>query len=271
MHALAHAMNTALGNVGETVIYTDPIEVNPTDQMRVARGTGRRYGRAGQVQTLLIFGGNPVYNAPADLQFAQQSSQGARCASTSSLYEDETAELCHWHIPEAHFLETWGDARAFDGTVTIHSAVDCAAVRRQIERTRCWRRSWAEDVAGARCREAIGRTIQCRKTAGDDEAFEEFWETSLNNGVVAETALPAKQVRLSSAPADGQRRSQANSAQQSQAEGGLEIVFRPDPTIWDGRFANNGWLQELPRPLTKSPGTTPRAGERHARPQQLGK
>ncbi len=73
---------------------------------------------AGQVDILVIVGGNPVYTAPADLNFTEAMAKVPLRIHLSP-HDDETSELCHWHIPEAHFLESWSDARAFDGTVSI--------------------------------------------------------------------------------------------------------------------------------------------------------
>ena len=117
VHALAHAMNAALGNVGATVVYTQTAEAQPTNQLASLRELVGEMN-AGTVEFLLIIGVNPVYTAPADLKFAD-AMQKVAVRAHLGLYEDETAALCHWHIPEAHYLETWSDVRTDDGTVTI--------------------------------------------------------------------------------------------------------------------------------------------------------
>src|SRR5665213_2084491 len=117
VHALAHAMNQALGNVGQTVSYTDSIEGNPVDQQDSMRQLVADMN-AGKVATLIILGGNPVYSAPADLDFAGALKKVAWKAYLG-LYSDETARQCIWSVPEAHYLESWGDVRAFDGTVSF--------------------------------------------------------------------------------------------------------------------------------------------------------
>ena len=117
VHALAHAMNTALGNVGSTVAYTPTAEAQPIDQRAALRELVGEMN-AGTVEFLLILGANPVYSAPADLKFGD-AMQKVGVRAHLGLYEDETAALCHWHIPEAHFLEAWSDVRSDDGTVTI--------------------------------------------------------------------------------------------------------------------------------------------------------
>src|SRR5262249_11870895 len=115
VHALAHAINQALGNVGATVTYTDAIEASPVDGNASLRELAQDMD-AGKVQVLIIIGGNPVYNAPADVDFAEKIRKVPLRAHLS-LYFDETSELFQWHIPEAHYLESWSDARAFDGAI----------------------------------------------------------------------------------------------------------------------------------------------------------
>jgi molybdopterin-containing oxidoreductase family iron-sulfur binding subunit len=286
VHMLAHAMNHALGNVGQTVVYTEPVEANPVDQMASLRELAQDM-EAGLVETLLILGGNPVYTAPADLRFGERLSKvGLRIHL--NLYHDETSELCHWHIPEAHFLESWSDARAYDGIVTIiqpliaplylgktaHEVL--AAFTDQPERSsyQIVRDYWKRRGMGAekgRGPRAEGRG-QKATSAGNlpsatspslSDEFERAWRKALHDGVVPNTALPPKQVSLKP-DAFSSPRPSALGPQPS-----LEIVFRPDPTVFDGRFANNGWLQELPKPLTRltwdnaaliSPATAQRLG-----------
>ena len=236
VHALAHAMNAALGNVGATVYYTEPVEANPVNHLESLRELCAEMG-AGKVDTLLILGGNPVYDAPHDFDFVTKLKQ-VRATLHLSPHYDETSQFCQWHIPESHYLETWGDARAFDGTLTIiqpliaplyntHSAYEVLAA--------------FSEKPGVSAYDAVRESLKTVHASGD---LESLWRKSLNDGVVAKTAFapltlaskfsagslpPAKIV-----PADA-----------------LEFIFRPDPSVHDGRFANNGWLQELPKPVTK--------------------
>ena len=136
VHALAHAMNQALGAVGNTVLYTDPVEAKPQDQTAALKELVGEMN-AGKVDLLIIMGGNPVYDAPADFDFADAMNK-VPLRVQHSLYQDETTELVHWHINGTHYLEQWGDVRAFDGTVVADSAADRAALRRQ-ERVRVHR------------------------------------------------------------------------------------------------------------------------------------
>src|SRR5436305_8891993 len=119
VHALAHAMNEALGNIGKTVIYTEPVEARVEDQTQSLRALLDDIDN-GRVQTLVILGGNPVYNTPADLKLDEaRMKEKVPLRIHLSLYRDETSELCHWNIPESHYLEAWSDARSYDGTVSI--------------------------------------------------------------------------------------------------------------------------------------------------------
>jgi molybdopterin-containing oxidoreductase family iron-sulfur binding subunit len=252
VHALAHAINGAIGAAGKTLSYTEPLEANPTDQMAALRELVGEMN-AGKIDLLLILGGNPVYDAPADLEFAK-ALQKVRMRAHLSLYEDETSELCHWHIPQAHYLESWGDIRAYDGTVTIQQpliaplyggrttseVVAVMAGRPNLSPHEIVRNYWTAErgaapaVTGAAQQQQRGPS----STAGVSD-FETWWQTALHDGVVPNTALPT--VTVSAKPP---------SATQP-AGGGIELVFRPDPTIGDGRWANNGWLQELPKPVSK--------------------
>ncbi|HYP27954.1 MAG TPA: TAT-variant-translocated molybdopterin oxidoreductase [Blastocatellia bacterium] len=326
IHALAHAMNQALGNVGNTVVYTDPVEANPVDDIASLRELVDDIN-TGQVDLLIIVGGNPVYSAPADLNFDLELLRKARLRVHMGLYKDETAELCQWHIPQAHFLESWSDVRAFDGTVSIiqplisplyygKTAHELLAAfsdrpeqtsheivrdywRGQMGAVRggSWRPPAFASPAGqantnqANTNQAPGAGLGApaagtpqparpnnqsgNQSADQSDAqpegaasasataeFEKFWRKVLHDGLIANTQLPTR----TSAPNVAQA---LQAAQPAQAGGDFEIVFRPDSTVYDGRFANNGWLQELPKHLTKltwdnaallSPATASRLG-----------
>ncbi|MFY9555732.1 MAG: 4Fe-4S dicluster domain-containing protein, partial [Blastocatellia bacterium] len=256
--------------------YTDPVEANPVDGVASLRELVADMN-AGQVDVLLILGGNPVYNAPADLEFPE-AIRKVPIRIHLSLYKDETSELCQWHIPEAHYLESWSDARAYDGTVSIiqpliaplysgktaHEVL--AAFMKEPERSSYdsvrdyWKKRFAaggQEPSITAIRPAQGAGVQTpaapappapvnAAAQNPPAGFEQFWRKSLHDGVVANTALPPKSFGLKTGFA-----TQTPSSQPQAAGASLEIVFRADPTIHDGRFANNGWLQELPKPLSK--------------------
>jgi MoCo/4Fe-4S cofactor protein with predicted Tat translocation signal len=235
VQALAQAMNHALGNIGQTVFYTEPVEAAPTDQMASLRELVGDMA-AGAVELLLIVGGNPVYTAPADLQFAEHLLKVPLRAHLS-LYHDETSTLCQWHIPEAHYLESWGDVRSSDGTVTIIQPLIAPLYAGRS----------AHEVLAALLGQPDGRAYDIVRdywrSQHPDEDFEAFWRKAVHDGLIAGTALPPRQV-------GGIQWSLAAVELLPPLQRGLELIFRPDPTVWDGRFANNGWLQELPKPLT---------------------
>ncbi len=235
VHALAHAINVTLQNVGKTVIYTAPVVANPTNQTESLRDLVTAM-TADSVELLLVLGGNPVFQTPVDLNFAA-ALEKVKTRIHLGLYADETAAQCQWQIPESHYLEAWSDARAYDGTITIQQPL-------------------IAPLYGGRSMHEILDALLNAEVRSDhdivkaywtsqqgDAAIDAFWQTTLNSGLVANSALPSKTVAVQAAV--GQQPATASTGT------GLEINFRPDPSVWDGRFANNGWLQELPRPLSK--------------------
>jgi MoCo/4Fe-4S cofactor protein with predicted Tat translocation signal len=256
VHQLARQMNEALGNVGATVTYAAPIAVNAGDQAASVRELAQAMD-AGQVDFLVMLGGNPVFTAPVDVQFAERLKKVPTTLSLSA-YPDETAFVTQWNIPEAHPLESWADARAFDGTVTVMQPliaplydgktvaevlavfVDAQSGKTAHDLTKdYWTRALAGGVGGWKITDPTGAAFK---------SPESMWKHVLHDGWVTGTGAAAGAANSQLATPDSQS---AGSAQASAAGGGLEIIFRPDPTVWDGRFANNGWLQELPKPLTK--------------------
>jgi MoCo/4Fe-4S cofactor protein with predicted Tat translocation signal len=236
VHALAHAMNQALGNVGHTVTYTAPIEAEPVDHLASLAALVEDM-QQGKVEMLVILGGNPAYTAPADVPFAE------RCAKVKlrvhlSLYEDETSALCHWHLPAAHYLESWGDARAYDGTVTVMQPLIAPLYDGKTAH------ELLVVLSGKPPQSSYDIVHDYWKNQYPETDFEPFWRRTLHEGVMANTALPAQEVA-------GRQIQLDDAAAPVATPQGLEIVFQPDPTVWDGRFANNAWLQELPKPLTK--------------------
>ncbi|HYH17064.1 MAG TPA: 4Fe-4S dicluster domain-containing protein [Azospirillum sp.] len=226
-HALAHAVNHALGAVGTTVHHTGPVLAGPWDESASLEVLAADMA-AGAVSHLVILDSNPAYTAPGDLGFADLLAT-VPFTLHLGLWADETAALCRWHAPMAHALESWGDARAWDGTVGLMQPV--AAPRHG-------RRTPQEVAAALAGRPAAARELVRERFQGDDAA----WRQALHDGVVPDTALPSRAV----APAPGWR-----PAPPPAGAGGLEVVFAPDPSVWDGCFANNAWLQELPKPLSK--------------------
>jgi molybdopterin-containing oxidoreductase family iron-sulfur binding subunit len=234
VHALAHAINAALGNVGSTVTYIEPVEANPVDHFEQIRALVDEMN-AGAVDTLLILSSNPVHTAPADLNFLQALDKVPLRILLSS-HVDETAAHCHWHVPEAHFLESWSDLRAFDGTTSIVQPLIAPLFDG---------RSAHEILAaflGQPGRTAYDTVKALWAARAPSPTFEAWWQTCLHDGVIPNTAAAPKTPT-------------ANAAILAQPPappaGGLEVVFRPDSNFWDGRWSNNAWLMELPRLFSK--------------------
>jgi molybdopterin-containing oxidoreductase family iron-sulfur binding subunit len=248
VHLLAHAINAVLdAKGGGTVKYIAPLQAKPGDRLAELKTLVDEM-KAGQVDVLVMSGVNPVYDAPADLDFAKaldvvKSKKGV--VVHHGLYVDESAheKFVNFHIPAAHFLEAWGDVRGHDGTVSIQQPLI------------------APLYSGKSGLELVAHLIDHSSTDGlslvqsttrkffEDKVksgkFEDYWQKSLRDGVLAGSASPAETV------AAAVSLDKLNDKDFTQAPiKGLEIQFRPDPVLFDGKQANNGWLQELPKPIT---------------------
>ncbi|HET9743903.1 MAG TPA: TAT-variant-translocated molybdopterin oxidoreductase [Terriglobales bacterium] len=234
LHILAAQINQALGNIGKTVSYAEPPEVVPTDQFA---GLRELVGdmNAGKVDTLIILYGNPVYDAPVDLDFEGAMGKVANNVHLS-LYRNETSRVSQWLLHGAHYLETWSDARAYDGTASLvqpliaplydgHSAHELVAL--------------FTDTPEMTAYQAIQTYWQQNgKAAGDFATNFRRW---LHDGIIPNSAPGAKTLTpRAGAPTITPL-----------AKDAIEVVFRPDPTTYDGRYNNNAWLQECPKPLLR--------------------
>jgi molybdopterin-containing oxidoreductase family iron-sulfur binding subunit len=240
VHVLTDAINAALDAFGNTVRLIDPVSAGAGSK-RESLSLLAEEMASGKVDTLLILGSNPVYDAPADVDFPARLRQ-VPFSVALSLYDDETALACTWRIPAAHEYETWADARAYDGTITI-----------QQPQTR--------PLYGGHSREEVLATLlgdpapdtytlardYWRKRAQEEGRgdFEAFWHEALRVGVVPDTAAAVLPLRPRSGIA-----AQVSTAA-SQSEGDLQALFRPDEGVWDGRYADNPWLLEMARSFTR--------------------
>jgi MoCo/4Fe-4S cofactor protein with predicted Tat translocation signal len=231
VHALAHAINQRFGNTGKTVLYADPVEASPVDEIASLSDLVKDM-RSGAVETLLILGGNPVYDAPADLNFLEALKQ-VKLRAHLGLYSNETAAWCHWHVPEAHYLESWSDARAYDGTVSV---VQPLILPIYAGKTTHEVMNVLANKADRSAHDTVREYWQTKHTGAD---FDDFWMTSLHDGIMAGSAFPEKTPPVAKVPQPGP------------ASAGLEVVFRPDPAVGDGAMSNNAWLQEMPKPQNK--------------------
>jgi molybdopterin-containing oxidoreductase family iron-sulfur binding subunit len=239
VHALAHDINSRCGNIGKTVFYTDPVDANPINQTESLKDLVADMN-AGKVDLLIILGGNPAYDAPADLSFAEAlKSSKTPLRVHYGLYQNETAELCQWHVNATHELEAWGDARAYDGTASIiqpliaplyngRSALEFVALL-----------SGQADATGY---DLIRAYWQKQRNGAD---FEQFWRKSLHDGWIEGTTFASQGFTRVKDPSAGIPPPSVVDAN------AIELNIRRDSTIYDGQFSNNGWLQELPKPMNK--------------------
>jgi molybdopterin-containing oxidoreductase family iron-sulfur binding subunit len=299
IQAYAHACNDVLGNVGKTVFYSDPPEATPADFRSQTESLRELVTDidAGKVETLIIIGGNPAYNTPIDLRLDLNRLSKVKLRAHLSLYNNETSDICQWHIPMAHYLESWSDTRAYDGTVSIvqpliaplydgKTAHEMLALfsdnydKKPYDIVKEYWRTQGQGVSTGSGSDRVnaGGTPATRPNAhpsaaaapgapGDAGApttsapaaaasptpntsadFESSWRKWLHDGFIPNTALPTKTMTAKSDWASSLQNAGATSAPPPNT---FELAIRPDPSIHDGRFANNGWLQELPKPLTK--------------------
>ncbi|RYG75318.1 4Fe-4S dicluster domain-containing protein [bacterium] len=241
VHALAHAITATLGSSGSAITYHAPIEGN-TKLQGAALTELVADMNAGRVKTLVVMGANPVYSAPADLKFAEALAK-VPLKIHQGAYEDETAELSDWHIPEAHYLETWGDIRAVDGTVSLVQPIVkplYSAAKSQLEMFCA-----LAGTPNLSPYDAVrGYWLNSRGGGRESMTFDKFWQKTVHDGFIPGTGAAVVGTTLRAGFAAGLPAVTTVSA-------GLEVSFRPDPTIWDGRFANNPWLQECPKPVSK--------------------
>ncbi|MFL6354232.1 MAG: TAT-variant-translocated molybdopterin oxidoreductase [Bryobacteraceae bacterium] len=230
VHLAAYALNAALGNTGKTVRLLEGVEPEQTHSLEEL--TNDLNG--GHVETLVILGSNPVYTAPVSLNFAE-AIRKARLVVRLGQFFDETSILSHWHVPEAHYLETWSDSRAFDGTVTIQQPLIMPLYNGKSAHEIVTILEGKPDLSS---HDIVKGYWQAQNKGGD---FATMWPKSLHDGLIAGTSVAEVHAKGAvSVP-----------ALPSQAATGVEVVFRPDPTIGDGTYSNNGWLQELPKPQSK--------------------
>jgi molybdopterin-containing oxidoreductase family iron-sulfur binding subunit len=237
-HFLAHALNAKLGNVGKTVFYCDPVDTNPVNQTESLRELIADI-QGGKVDLLIILGGNPAYDAPTDLNFAEVlKSDKVLLRVHHGLYQDETAELCHWHVNATHGLEAWGDARTYDGTVSIIQPLIAPLYNGKSALEFVALLSGQADATGY----DLTRAYWQKQHVGAD--FEQFWRKTLHDGWIEGSSFALKSLQLRNAAVGG-------GGVRDRDPNAIELNIRRDPTIYDGQFSNNGWLQELPKPMTK--------------------
>ncbi|MGO8674595.1 MAG: TAT-variant-translocated molybdopterin oxidoreductase [Limisphaerales bacterium] len=237
VHLLALSINAALGNLGQTVLFLPAPEAKEGGLPELAQALN-----AGQVETLVVLGGNPVYSAPADLDWAKTQRRAGTIVRLGH-YEDETFAVCDWHLPAAHYLESWGDARTSDGTLVPVQPLIAPLFGGLTELEVLAR------IAGAKMTDPYGITRETFAGLCGSDPFEAAWRKFLHDGFLANSAARPVEVSLNEAAV---AQEVARVRQPSPlGKDRLEVVFHRDYSLDDGRYNNNGWLQELPDPVTK--------------------
>ncbi|NNE98031.1 MAG: TAT-variant-translocated molybdopterin oxidoreductase [Pyrinomonadaceae bacterium] len=279
VHALAHAMNDALGASGETVVYVEPFGPNAETLQKDQLAELIKDIDAGTVKMLVVMGANPVYNTPVDLKL--NADRMAKIETTVHVGEhfDETAFVSKWHVAGKHYLESWGDSRAYDGTATLvqplvkplYGGKSISEVVQQFFKENFdkkdldivkeyWQKQNFTVTPAVAATQEETDTEPVKKALADTEAtpaatpangaaapktFEDKWRKVVHDGFIAGTEASPKSVSVNTGFL-----SETEEAG-STGSGDLEISILPDPCVYDGRYANNGWLQELPNPLNK--------------------
>jgi MoCo/4Fe-4S cofactor protein with predicted Tat translocation signal len=249
VHAAVCALNTHLGNTGQTVSYYEAKDAALPSLSSLASLVAAM--NAGTIKTLVVLGGNPVFDAPADLDFA---SAMAKVSTSIALAHtvDETSAKATWHIPRAHYLESWGDARAVGGTLSVVQPLILPLFggRSPVEVLGL--------MVGSKDRPGYDIVRETWKPILAEADFDRKWNRVLHDGLLSGSELPEVVPNLTVQPLAELARSigggagaTGSGAAAGESRSGLEVVFLPSPSLHDGRFANDGWLQELPDPLTK--------------------
>jgi MoCo/4Fe-4S cofactor protein with predicted Tat translocation signal len=234
VHALAHAMNAALGNLGKTVLFHEA----PAPQ-EGSIGDLAKALNSGEVSTLVVLDGNPVYDAPVELDWAA-TQRKAKLVVRLGHYEDETFGPSDWSIPELHYLESWGDARTGDGSLVPIQPLIAPLFEGMTELELLARLGGLEPNTSY---EIVRETFRSVGGGGEED-----WKRFLFRGFQEGSAAKPVDVTLANAAVNGALKAPPPSTTQDK----LEVVFHGHYCIGDGRHNNNGWLQELPDPITNA-------------------
>jgi len=231
VHAAVTTLNAALGNIGVTVTFHELRDAALPSRSRFAELAGG----LDNVKTLVMLGGNPVYDAPADLDFAAALS-GVETSIHLSAHVNETSKVATWHLPRAHYLESWGDARAVGGALSVTQPLIAPLFGAHSDAELLSLMATSEERSG---RELVGETW---------DGIDADWNEVLHDGVLGGSTLPPVTPEIGLGVPVGEL---ADSAAPAGAGGELELRLMPSYALHDGRFANVGWMQELPDPATK--------------------
>jgi molybdopterin-containing oxidoreductase family iron-sulfur binding subunit len=236
VHAIVARINDAISAPGNTLDYVEDPDGDRPSHLRAISDLARQMA-AGQVGTLIMLGGNPVYDAPADLEFAA-ALKNVKTSVHLHEHRNETSLLATWHVPRAHFLEAWGDVRTWDGTITLAQPL-IAPLYGGMSAIELLALLLGDDKAGQELVEATHQTL----------GLDGNWKQNVHDGFVANTQHPVVQAAVVDLPAPTLSKSQQGGTLITNND--LEVVFLPSSFTYDGRFANNAWLWETPDFMTK--------------------
>ncbi|HVK88358.1 MAG TPA: TAT-variant-translocated molybdopterin oxidoreductase [Kofleriaceae bacterium] len=242
VHALVAKINQTIGAVGETLEYREDPDPSRKPHLQSITDLVKDLATPGRVSTLIILGGNPVYDAPVDLDFAGALSKVATSIHLSET-QNETSQKTSWHVPRSHFLEAWGDTRTWDGTITLAQPL-IAPIYGTLSAIELLSALLGDNKTGEELVKEAHAQLGVVSASGAN------WRQSVHDGFVANTGLPVAErpAVAGFAPAqltDSQR------GGTKRANGDIEVTFVASPFSYDGRFANNAWLQETPDFMTK--------------------
>jgi molybdopterin-containing oxidoreductase family iron-sulfur binding subunit len=284
VHALAHAINWALGNASKTAWLgpvldsQDPLSRESIVTLAIDQES---------VSTLFILGGNPVYDAPSDLKFGELLGREGLTTVHLASHRNETSELCSWHTPLAHELETWGDQQGLDGDIAVQqpliaplygarSAIELLAIIAGDEASN------GHDLVETTHKEALDQTTTALLLYGfKPEAISQaqVWRSGLHRGILFKPQAGQGEILANSIAGALTAVAESGGAKE-RGEGNFEVAFEPDPALWDGAHANNLWALELPQPMTKlvwdnaaviSPATARALGAKNGQMLRLAK
>ncbi len=244
VHAACLLINSLLDNLGKTVVVLDAADSPQDPRQAVAELVSEM--KAGSVETLIVLGGNPGYDAPAELGFCD-AMESVPTVLRLGQYQDETAEKSTWYLPMAHELESWGDGRSWDGTIGIRQPL-LTALHRGVTESEFLAILMQKSTRDGQ--QQVQSTLEGLVPGLNQKA----WNKAIHDGFVADSAYAVKSELSLAENLQGQLetwlKEAAEKARQT-AEGSFEVVLLPDEAVFDGRYANNAWLQETPASLTK--------------------
>ena len=233
VHALCAAINSALNNIGSTVVLLDTGEAQKRPQSEEMRQLVADMN-SGSIDALMMIGVNPIYDLPGELDFSSALDRVATSIHVGA-HVDETAVECNWHIPLSHFLESWGDGRAYDGTRSVIQPLIAPLFESKSAIEVLETFATGIDTAGY-------NLVRARWETYLEDDFEASWSRVLHDGFLPDSQYPSVEPSLQNV---------VTHAPVQPGENEIEVVFRLDPKVLDGRFSNNAWCQELPHPTTK--------------------